>query len=110
MSLHFTRAAPNGPSSKTVTDAGETITRWKRSRCTPLKCAIAALIGSAWETTTMSSPGCTAITSSSAVTIRLCISEMDSPPGNRARDGTICTVRQRSVFASSAIVPPVHSP
>ena len=42
--------------------------------------------------------------------MRACISAMLSPFGKRARDGAACTTFHRSVFASSAIVPPVQSP
>ena len=40
VSLHLTRVTPCGPSTNTVTEAGETAIRWNRSRCTPVKCAI----------------------------------------------------------------------
>ena len=75
-----------------MTDAGDTTMRWNRSRCTPVKWAIAALIGSACDTTTISSPGWSATTASSAATMRTCISVSDSPSGKRARDGLRCTV------------------
>lgn len=36
VSLHFVSITPNAWNSNTVTDAGDTCTRWNRSRCTPV--------------------------------------------------------------------------
>src|SRR5206468_3366644 len=67
----------------TVMEHGAIITRWKRSRWIPSACATAALIGSAWDTTTTAAPGWRATIRASAEVMRVCISVNDSPPGKR---------------------------
>src|SRR5688500_5141442 len=62
---------------------GEMTTRWKRSRCTPIAWATAALIGSAWETATTTPPEWRVTSLSTVVTMRVCISVNDSPSGKR---------------------------
>ena len=66
-----------------VTEQGEITMRWKRSRWVPRAWATAALMGSAWDTSTMTWPGWADRSRSMAPTIRCCISGNDSPPGNR---------------------------
>ena len=66
-----------------LTEAGEIRIRWNISRCRPSASATTALIGSAWETTTMVSDGCIETSSLVAATIRSCIWRIDSPPGKQ---------------------------
>src|SRR5689334_23691408 len=52
----------------------------------------AALIGSAWEKQTTTPPACAVPSTSSAPTIRACISWKLSPSGKRKADGLCCTL------------------
>ena len=110
MSLLVRSVTPCAENENAVTEAGDTAMRWNRSRCRPVKWAIAALIGSACDTTTTRSPGWSATTASRAATIRVCIAVIASPPGKVTRDGVRWTTFQRSVVARSASLAPVHSP
>src|SRR5262249_47625626 len=74
---------PSVPYKIAVTEHGETTMRWNRSRCAPIACATTALIGSACDTATTTAPGWARTRPSTAVTMRVCISANDSPPGNR---------------------------
>ncbi len=96
--------------SSTETEQGETVRRWKRSRWIPAALAIAALIGSAWETATTVSPRCRATRRASAAAMRVCISRKDSPPGNRKALGERCTWLHSGLAASTFSLTPVHSP
>ena len=110
MSFSLTRAAPVGPKRNTVQLAGDTNRRWNRSRWTPVKWATAALMGSACETATTSSPGWAATISSRLVMIRDCISRTDSPWGKRTAEGVVWTSFHRSLLRRSSIFCPVQSP
>ncbi len=72
-------------------------------------------MGSPWETAshTAWSPVSSSTSASRARmadTTRADISWSDSPPGKRAPEGCVCTVRQSFSFASRLISWPVHSP
>src|SRR5205823_15108780 len=66
-----------------VTEHGEITMRWNRSSGVPTASATAALMGSAWLTATIVSPGWRSVSFASVPTMRACISGNDSPPGNR---------------------------
>ena len=68
---------------------------------------------SPWLTATQTAPGpCSASTAASrrrtAATARACIAAIDSPPGNAAADGWVCTVFQSFSLASSLSARPCH--
>ena len=70
---------------------------------------------SPWLTATQTAPApCSASTAASrrrtASTARACICGIDSPPGNVAADGLVCTVFQSACLASSFSGRPCHSP
>src|SRR5882672_8914468 len=111
-SIEFT-VSTTGPSRWypiTVIEHGAIITRWKRSRWMPRAWATAALIGSAWDTTTTAAPGWRATIRASAEVTRVCISVNDSPPGNRNPLGWRCTICHSGLRASRLSFWPVQSP
>ena len=84
--------------------------RWNKSMCVPMAWATAALIGSACDTHTTIPPGCFARMSSSALTMRCCISVKLSPCGKRKVLGAFCTVVHSGFFISAVSCAPVQSP
>ena len=96
--------------ARALTEQVEMTVRWKRSSGTPWAKVTAALIGSAWLTTTMVLLRCLAASRSSVVQIRSCISAKDSPSGNRNVLGVCWTARHSGFFAKTANFFPVHVP
>src|SRR5690606_22244932 len=106
-------ASTIGPSAvywMALTEHGEITMRWNRSRWVPMAWATAALMGSACDTATTTSPGCAARRRSSSVQMRVCISVNDSPPGKRKPLGLRCTVRHSGSLDSRFSSAPVQSP
>ena len=101
-----------GPVPHDRDGSGATLMRWNRSRCMPSASARIDLMMSPWLTATHTAPGpCSASNAAScrriAATDRACMAAMDSPPGNLAADGCVCTTDQMLLgeFAEGAALP-----
>src|SRR5262249_19980914 len=110
MELTVSAAEPDALYASAVMEAVPIMIRWNRSSGVPRACAVAALIGSAWETATRTLPGCRATMRAMAPVTRACISVRDSPSGKRKPLGCCWTAFHSGLPAASLSAMPVHRP